>query len=404
MNEIKNEMEQVSNMFADYEKRSNPTSKQRKFENILTKYFNARNPKEIFRILPPNNGEKLIETAYFHRAQINTHRGVEYKTYLCLGKNNYFEEKLDAEGNKVLDQEGNVVKVTVDCPFCKEQERLLAMQDKSILSVDKLTYTPEQTEIAKRNTELFKESNKYKADLYYIVPGIDRLSERDGKKFWRFRDRYQKNGIIDKMIPVLEDFVNEKEVSFANPENGADLSITVVDASLPNGRKYKDVSAISVRAQSPLHSDPKIAEQFLNDDTSWREVFKPAVAPNITPSHFLELVIKNQTPYYDDSNPKDKRWIFPGNPELEALAKRKRDEMSRQNTNINSSGSIEDMNSRIGNLTKEDAGVYKQDFVDMTAQSETPSVVQQPTTTPPTQQIETQQSEVVNDEYDDLPF
>ena len=40
-------------------------------------------------------------------------------------------------------------------------------------------------------------------------------------------------------MPVLSDFVEYRKADFTSPVNGADLTITVVDSSMPNGRTYK---------------------------------------------------------------------------------------------------------------------------------------------------------------------
>lgn len=397
---MKNEMDLVSQMFNDYEERNNPSDK-KKFENILTKFFSPRNSKEYFRMLPPNKGEKIIETAYFHDAIITTNKGTQYKKYFCLGKNNHYEDKLDVNGNVVLDQNGVPVKVPVECPFCKEEERLLNMQDKSIIGLKKDDLTPEQKTIFDKNSVLFKEANKYKAKLWYIVAGIDRMSERDGKKFWRFKDAYKKNGVYDKLLPVINDFVQSKEVAPFNVEKGIDFSITVVDASMPNGAKYKEVSMITVSDQKPLHTDPKIADQFLNDKTSWRDVYTPTVAPNITSTQFLEMVLKNQTPYWDDSNPKDKHWVFPGNPELEAKARNYNKNDNNSRGNIEKRSELDSLNDRIGNLTQNDVGEYKDDFVSVTTSTNT----QQVENTTKHEVKSNSNSYVEDDSFDDdLPF
>lgn len=404
------ELKNVQDMFNDYEsQKNNPNGTKKKFENILAKYFVPRNSKEYFRILPPNNGEKIVEKAFFHQIQVNSPTGKKWKKVYCLSKNGDTEPKLDSNGNQVLDQNGKPVMVTPRCPLCEKQKELLDKQDKSLFGVPKDTMTPEQKVIFEKNKEIFKEASKYEGKPFYIVAGIDRLAEKDGKKFWRFKHHYKNSGVLDKLMPVLSDFVEYKKVDFSNPVNGADLSITVVDSSMPNGRNYKDVSAITIREQAPLHNDQQIAKQWVEDTTSWREVFKPASAPNITPQEFMEMIISETSPYWDDSNPQDKHWVFPGRPDLEQKARERQSTTSNDDTQKQTQD-INNLNDKIGNLTQNDAGTYQDNHVDMTA-----NTTQQSNTQPQQNQVQqqpsvTQQTTNQNDDYvqdfdeDDLPF
>lgn len=396
---MSNELENVRQMFADYEEQKNPSGKNKKFENVLSKYFIPTNPKEYFRMLPPNKGEKIVEIAYFHQIKVNGPKGETWKKIYCLKKNGDLVPKLDSNGQKILDQQGNPVMVQRSCPFCDKQQEWLNKQDKTILSIPKETMTPEQKQIFDKNKEYYKESGKYEANKFYIIAGIDRMAEKDGKKFWRFKDSYKKNGILDKLMPVLNDFVDYKKADFTSPVNGADLSITVVDASMPNGRKYKDVSAITIREQSPLHNDTRITEQFLSDDCSWRDVFKPAMAPNVTPEEYMVLALNGQSPYWDDSDQKNKHWVFPGRPDLEEKAKN-RESTQSSNSTVDTNTNVDNLNSKIGNLTQNDVGVYPNDHTMLGGVVEDKKQPQNNTTT----------SDEYQEEYDgssfddDLPF
>jgi hypothetical protein len=174
---------------------------------------------------------------------------------------------------------------------------------------------------------------------------------------------------------------------------------------MPNGRTYKDVSAITIREQAPLHVDQQIANQWLSDNTSWRDVFKPTSAPNITPQEYMEMVLKDQAPYWDESNPQDKHWVFPGRPDLEQLARQRQNEIVN-NTTPQQVQDINNLNDKIGNLSPQDVGTYQGGHVDVTAGFQ--QQYQQPAQQQYQQPVQTQTYN--NQDYgdvdfdDDLPF
>jgi hypothetical protein len=410
------EMKDVQDMFNDYGKngQEKKPSNGKKFENILSKMFQPRNEKEYFRMTPPNKGEKIIEKAFFHQVQTNSTTGKKWRKIYCLKKNGDKIPKLDANGNPEVDQQGNKVMVIPRCPHCEKNEEILAPQDKSVIGVKKETMTPDQLKIFENNKEIFMRARKYEANLYYIIAGIDRLAERDGKKFWRFKHNFKNEGVLNKLMPVLSDYVEVNKVDFTSPKNGADLSITVTDAYMPNGKSYKAVSAITMGISKPLHGDENVSNQWLNDNTTWREIFKPAAAPGITPEKYLELILEEKDPYWDDSNPQNKHWVFPGNPDLEENAKQVIAAKRNENTNSKEDAKIDDLDSKIGNLTSDSSGSYQDNHVDLTNSVETntnteventqgttqPSVDEKPVET--TQQATTADEE--DDDMNDLPF
>lgn len=420
MSNSNDEMNKVSEMFDDYEKsKQEGNGNGKKIEDILSKIFVPRNEKEYFRILPPNNNEKIIEKAYFHQVQVNTSTGKKWRKIYCLKHNGDKVAKKDENGNVIKDQNDKPIYVERDCPFCNEKERILAKQDSSLKGVNKDSMTPQQKEIFDKNKEIFKEAQKWDAKQFYIISGIDRLAEKDGKKFWRFKHNYRNSGVLDKLMPVLSDFVDSYGVDFTDPVKGADLNITVVDAKLPNGKPYKEVSAISMKQPSPLHNDSLIAKKWLEDDTSWRDVFKPASAPVITPEEYMSMIIEEKDPYWDDSNPQNKHWVFPGRPDLEEKAK----ELikNKSNNDVKSKEldeKINQLDNKIGNLTHNDVKDYSDNHTDLTGgQSNTPtnessntsngenvgSGAEQPSQ--PQNESTTSGNDTSNDEdFDDLPF
>lgn len=383
MSEKNGNMEDVKEMFNDYEKEKSQGNSGKKFESVLSKIFVPRNSKEYFRILPPNKGEKIIEKGYFHQVQTNTSSGKRWRKVYCLKHNGDKKVQLDQSGNPVVDQQGNKVYVQPRCPLCEKQEEILKKQDKSVKGIKKDDMTPQQKEIFDKNKEIFTQAQKWAAKKFYIISGIDRLAERDGKKFWRFKHNFRNNGVLDKLMPVLSDFVDNNEVNFTDPQKGADCNITVVDAYMPNGKTYKDVSAITMSNQKPLHNDPAVVKQWLEDDVSWRDVFKPASAPVITPEEYLDMVVEEKDPYWDDSNPQNKHWVFPGRPDLEQKAKEAFVPKEGADKTAETDEKIDSLDKKIGNLSPEDSGTYQDNHVDLTASVEKPTQTENQTQNQP---------------------
>ena len=59
------DLSQLKGMFADYQKKQSQSTTKKSREDLLAKYFVPRKPKEIFRILPPKEGRKHIDEAFF---------------------------------------------------------------------------------------------------------------------------------------------------------------------------------------------------------------------------------------------------------------------------------------------------------------------------------------------------
>lgn len=309
-------------MFQDYNNKQAGRSADGKLtkEELKAKVFTTRNPKETFRILPPKKGRNFYETAHFHVVRISGSGGEkQWRKIYCPQHNDPPQPALDANGQLRLDLNGNPILVPAKCPLCEKAEMIKAKQTKAFYDKDHVL-TPEEEAIKKKNSEIFKEYNALSAKLFYIVKGIDKGAGKDGPKFWRFKENYKKQGVFDKLMPCLEHFYTNNNVDFANPDKGTDLSITVIDTKMPTGQPYKEVSTILSGNQSKLHEDPIIVKQWVEDTLTWRDVFKPATAPNITSYEFLEMIASGTEPYWDDTNPSNKHWVFPGRPDLEAKA------------------------------------------------------------------------------------
>ncbi|NJO65934.1 MAG: hypothetical protein HC836_50040 [Richelia sp. RM2_1_2] len=349
------------------------------------KVFRCQKDKEIFRILPPLPGHEYVDTAHFHVVKIN---GKYVKIY-CPKHNDARTPKLDAAGQPILDQNGKPILVQSPCPLCAKADALLATQDKSILKIKKEDLTPAQLKIKESNDVIYKNAMQYAAQKFYIIRGVDRGATKDGVKFWRFKYNRKKQGIYDKLIPALSGFVDETGVNFTDVQKGVDVIINVVDNVTPAGAKYRDVSSIQcARTQNALHEDPVQIQKWIDDKTTWKDVFKPKMAPNITSVQYLELAAQGNAPYWDDADPQNKMWIFPNNPELQAKANtRDRDNSSSEEDDYDEDN-VPAMNkfANIEQITKADVGVNRDNSIDVSSS------------------LKTQTSKASIEELDDLPF
>ena len=358
---------QLKQMFASYQKQQKQ-NKRKTSEEILAKYFVPRKTKETFRILPPKPGRKPIEEAFFHVVTTLTSGGKKkHGTIIyCPAHNDPKVPKLDKDGNPVL-KDGQPVMIPAYCPLCAKHKAELAKQDPSLFGIKKEQMNERQLAIKAKNDEIYKEAIKWEAKKFYIIRGIDKGRVADGVKFWRFKHNFKNQGTLDKLLPILEDYVNSAKADFACPVNGTDLSITMTDSEF-NGRTYKSISAITAKGKSVLHEDPVVVEQWLEDDMTWRDVFLPKKAPGITSEEFLEMVVEGQNPYWDDSDPQNKKWVFPGRPDLEKAANtRNRTFGKEDDENFEQASDLDDNGSRvtISNMTTEKVGKFEDDAVEM---------------------------------------
>lgn len=306
--------------FKDYQNNQNKGQRKSKSE-ILAKYFVPRNAKEIFRILPYKT-EKFHADAFFHVVTTNIAGGLKKHNSIiyCPAHNDPKIPKLDETGNPIYDANGKQVMIPAPCPLCDKHKKILATQDPSIKFIKKENMTEEQKIINEKNKLIFTEASKWEAKKFYIVKGIDKGSEKDGVKFWRFKHNFKNQGTLDQLYPVLNNFVSQNGVSFADALNGTDLEITMVDTKGFNNKVYKAITVIIAKGKSPLHADSLVANEWLNDKTTWRNVFKAKAAPGISSFKFLELIVEGNSPYWEDTDATKKHWVFPGHPDLELAA------------------------------------------------------------------------------------
>lgn len=427
-------LDQLKQQMADLKKSENKSGSTKKTkEEILAKYFYPRKDSETFRILPPLKG-KPIQEAFFHDLELNAPNGQKAfgKKIYCPAKNNPLIEKKDEKGEVVREQDGSAVMIPEPCPLCAKHRVLLKTQtnDPSIRGKKRDELTAEQQIVFDKNREIFKEASKWEAKKFYLVRGVDKGKSSDGVKFWRFKKNYKNQGTLDKLLPVLGQYIEQYSTSFFDPETGSDLAITMCDSQMNNGKTFRAISAIIAKPPSKLHNDEILQRQWLADKTTWRDVFKPKDAPNVTPYEFLEMIVKGEDPYWDDSDSNNKHWVFPGRPDLAEKANQRfrdltADDDDGYGKNFEQASDIEDGVS-IQNITQGDVGTFEKsgvaNAVDVTEGLEEATTTEplggaltQPVTQEPTQPVAeatppvdtnplVEESAGDDGGYDDLPF
>jgi len=214
-------------------------------EERLKKYFTTYLPKGTksgqarVRILPTSDGSSPFKEVWFHEVQID---GKWVKLY-DPGKN-------DGERS----------------PLTEVYEELMSTGKES----DK------------------KLAGQYRSRKFYIVKLIDRDNEEDGVKFWRFKDNYKQEGILDKIIPIWR---AKGDITDAN--EGRDLIVELAKSKTNKGVEYTVVQTIMYDDPSPLSEDSDLMKEWVEDGMTWSDVYAQR------PTEYLEAVARGETPVWD---------------------------------------------------------------------------------------------------------
>lgn len=233
-------------VLAQYEKNKQEASRPKQTpkmteEERLQKYFSPQLEKSqtsgeaVIRILPVSQGSPFHEV-YFH------------------------EVKLGGKFVKLYDPGMNEGKPS---PLNETHAALMAAGDKN------------SKDLAKQ----------YKSKKFYIVKVIDRANESHGPKFWRFKEAWKGDGVMDKIVPLYR-----KRGDLAHPTEGRDLTLMLTKQTTPNGVTYTAVSGIICEDPSPLHSDEAVAKAWIEDEMTWENVYSKK------PLDYLEGVSKGFEP------------------------------------------------------------------------------------------------------------
>lgn len=236
-------------MIAMYKKSQERSSTNSSFnsEENLKNYFSIWMPDGVnekqfkVRILPPQDGELTP----FKITQMHSLKTPPYTKFLCPKHFN-----------------GD------DCPFCETREIL-----------------------RKGDADEKKISNNYEAKDFFVVKVIDREHEADGPKFWRFAKNYKNQGIFDKIMDII--VLLGPSISIWDPKEGFDLVISAKRDT--TNSKVFNVTSIMTHpvGKSPLNANPEVAEAWLGDTRTMKDVYKPKTY------EYMALIIEGKTPVYD---------------------------------------------------------------------------------------------------------
>jgi len=207
------------------------------FTTILQK--NEKTGQRRVRILPTSDGSSPFKEVWYHELQVN---GQWVKLY-DPGKN-------DGERS----------------PLNEVYEELIS------------TGKASDKELARQ----------YRSRKFYIVKVVDRDREEDGVKFWRFKDNYKQEGILDKIIPIWK-----QKGDVTDAEKGRDLIIELTKAKTPAGKEYTITQTIMYDDPSPLHDDSSTMKEWMEDELTWADVYSKK------PVEYLEAIARGETPVWD---------------------------------------------------------------------------------------------------------
>jgi hypothetical protein len=231
-------------------------------EERLKKYFTTYLPKGTksgqarVRILPTPDGSSPFKEVWFHEVQVD---GKWVKLY-DPGKN-------DGERSPLTEVYEELISTG------KESDKKLAMQ--------------------------------YRPRKFYIVKLIDRDNEEDGVKFWRFKDNYKQEGILDKIIPIWR---AKGDITDAN--EGRDLIVELSKSKTNSGIEYTVVQTIMYDDPSPLSEDTDQMKEWIEDEMTWSDVYAQR------PVEYLEAIARGETPRWDSDL---KKFVYGDGEETETI-------------------------------------------------------------------------------------
>ncbi len=249
-------MTSYESVLAQYEKNKNAASgnaSKVSQEDRLKKYFTTildkgkRSGEKRVRLLPTKNGETPFVEVKFHYIQVD---GKWLKLYDPSQENGADGRPKRSPLNEVRDQ-------------------LL------------MTGIDTDREIAK----------SYRACTFYIVKLIDRENEQDGPKFWRFKHNNKSEGNFDKIFPIYK---NKGDIT--DPIKGRDLILSLSLTKSGNGKEYTTINSVIPEDVTPLHADPKVAQEWIDDDLTWSDVYAKRG------EDYLDMVAKGETPRWDTNS------------------------------------------------------------------------------------------------------
>ena len=241
----KNALDAVLSQYEKNTANTNTGSQSISQEDRLKRYFTTYLPKgtksgqKIVRILPTPDGSSPFKEVWYHEVQVD---GKWTKLY-DPGKN-------DGERS----------------PLTEVYEELIS------------TGKDSDKELARQ----------YRPRKFYIVKLIDRDHEDHGPKFWRFKDNYKQEGILDKIIPIWK-----AKGDVTDASEGRDLIIELSKAKTPKGIEYTVVQTVMYDDPGTIHEDESQMKEWMENDSTWNDVYAQK------PTEYLDAIARGETPVWN---------------------------------------------------------------------------------------------------------
>ena len=242
---MKNALDAVLSQYEKNTSKNNNGGQSMSQEDRLKRYFTTYLPKgtksgqKTVRILPTPDGSSPFKEVWYHEVQID---GKWTKLY-DPGKN-------DGERS----------------PLTEVYEELISTGKES----DK------------------KLASQYRPRKFYIVKLIDRENEDHGPKFWRFKDNYKQEGILDKIIPIWR---AKGDITDAN--EGRDLIVELSKSKTPSGIEYTVVQTVMYDDPCKISDDESQQKEWVEDELTWQDVYAQK------PVEYLEAIARGETPVWN---------------------------------------------------------------------------------------------------------
>lgn len=136
-----------------------------------------------------------------------------------------------------------------------------------------------------------REAAKYIANDFFICRIIQRGAEDHGPKFYRFRVSTDGTDFFSLLKPWLQRGKNPFDPTSA----GCDVTLTLTRVT-KNNKSYVKVSNVICEDPSPLHTDDVQAIQWIEDEMTWKNVYK------VYPTDYLHIIALGGVPAWDKEN------------------------------------------------------------------------------------------------------
>jgi hypothetical protein len=128
---------------------------------------------------------------------------------------------------------------------------------------------------------------KYAARKFYIFRGVDQGNPKEGVKFYRFGDSAKKEGVWDKLLPVIKDFYTKHGVMPQDVQKGCSFNMTCVEKEF-NKNKYFEPSVIRTSEPGPLSPSQEKIDAWVNDPITWKDIFRQSTLPGHNLQQYLQ--------------------------------------------------------------------------------------------------------------------